>query len=363
MIRLKQTSEAFLHDHPAFTTMEDRIGSGRHILRKTLVAAFRVVVRQELAQGVFHLPLIQEDQPRSAFLLDRADEAFREGIHVGRSRPGFLHQDSRILEDLIVGRRELLVAVADDTSRTFERPGDQVLCHRHQPFLIRMLRHPGNDHLSRPDVDEEKHRQRDLPEKPCRHLEEITLPELRLSFQKVLPRPSSRTRFDAMLLQNLPHPTRTDVHSHEPQLRRDALASPARILPHQLQYQRLLLRRRFFPGNAPAPRRLLAFLCLAPSPQRLRPDDVHRLLPGRRAHRRRRVAQLPTFLRRKAQLLDPCFRQMPFQHCHFQALIRGHRSALASQSDQHSKATFDLLLAHRHRALLPHVTLNLSLSS
>ena len=88
MIRLQQTSEAFLHDHPAFATLEDRISRRRHILRKTLVAAFRVIVRQELAQRMFHLPLIEEDQPRSAFLLDRADEAFRKGIHVRRSPRG-----------------------------------------------------------------------------------------------------------------------------------------------------------------------------------------------------------------------------------------------------------------------------------
>jgi hypothetical protein len=86
MIRLQQASEAFLHQHPAFASLKDRIDSGRNILRKTLVAAFRVVMRQELTQGVFHLPLIEEDQPRSAFFLDRADESFRKSIHVRRSR-------------------------------------------------------------------------------------------------------------------------------------------------------------------------------------------------------------------------------------------------------------------------------------
>ena len=37
MIRLQQTSEAFLHHHPALAAREDRIGIRRHILRKALV--------------------------------------------------------------------------------------------------------------------------------------------------------------------------------------------------------------------------------------------------------------------------------------------------------------------------------------
>ena len=62
MIRLQQTSEAFLHHHPAFSSKEDRIGIRRHILRKALVTSLRVVMRQKLTQSVFHLPLIEEDQ-------------------------------------------------------------------------------------------------------------------------------------------------------------------------------------------------------------------------------------------------------------------------------------------------------------
>ena len=145
MIRLQQASEAFLHHHSAFSSLEDRISPRWDILRKTLVTSLRMVVRQKFAQGMFHLPLIQEDQPARAFRLDRADEAFREGIHIRRSRPRFLHQDARVLEDLIVGRRELLIAVANDTRSAFQRPGHQVLRDRHQPFLIRVLRHPGNE--------------------------------------------------------------------------------------------------------------------------------------------------------------------------------------------------------------------------
>ena len=71
MIRLQQTSEAFLHHHPAFPSHEDRISRRRHILRKTLVTSLRMLVRQKLTQGVFDLPLIQEEQTRSAFFLDR----------------------------------------------------------------------------------------------------------------------------------------------------------------------------------------------------------------------------------------------------------------------------------------------------
>ena len=63
MIRLQQTSEAFLHQHPTFPSLEDRIGIWRHILRETLVTSLRVVMRQKLTQCVFHLPLIEEDQP------------------------------------------------------------------------------------------------------------------------------------------------------------------------------------------------------------------------------------------------------------------------------------------------------------
>ena len=62
MIRLQQTSEAFLHHHPAFPSIEDRIGIRRHILRKTLVTSLRMLVRQKLAECVFHLPLNEEDQ-------------------------------------------------------------------------------------------------------------------------------------------------------------------------------------------------------------------------------------------------------------------------------------------------------------
>ena len=70
MIRLQQSSEAFLYHHPAFSSLENRIGIRRHILRKALMTSLRVLVRQKLAQGVFHLPLIEEDQTGSAFLLD-----------------------------------------------------------------------------------------------------------------------------------------------------------------------------------------------------------------------------------------------------------------------------------------------------
>ena len=90
MIRLQQAPEAFLAEHPTFPAFEHRIGIGRHIFGKTLVAAFGVVMRQELAQGVFELPLIGEDQATGAFLLDGADPAFREGVHVGGSRPRLL---------------------------------------------------------------------------------------------------------------------------------------------------------------------------------------------------------------------------------------------------------------------------------
>ena len=51
MIRLQQTSEAFLHHHPAFPSQEDRIGIRRHLLRETLVTSLRMVVRQKLSQG------------------------------------------------------------------------------------------------------------------------------------------------------------------------------------------------------------------------------------------------------------------------------------------------------------------------
>ncbi|MEN9359936.1 MAG: hypothetical protein RL095_1471 [Verrucomicrobiota bacterium] len=70
MIRLQQTSEAFLHQHPAFPSQEDRIRIRRDLIRETLVTSLRVVKRQKLTQGVFHLPLIEEDQTGSAFLLD-----------------------------------------------------------------------------------------------------------------------------------------------------------------------------------------------------------------------------------------------------------------------------------------------------
>ena len=63
MIRHQQTSEAFLHQYPAFPSLEDLIRIRRHILREALVTSLRVVVRQKLAQGVFHLSLIEEDQP------------------------------------------------------------------------------------------------------------------------------------------------------------------------------------------------------------------------------------------------------------------------------------------------------------
>ena len=62
MIRLQQTSEAFPHHHSAFSSLEDRIGIRRHILLKALMTSLRVIVRQKLTQGIFHLPLIEEDQ-------------------------------------------------------------------------------------------------------------------------------------------------------------------------------------------------------------------------------------------------------------------------------------------------------------
>ena len=311
MVGLQQTSEAFPTDHATFASLENHIGRRRHILGETLMASFRVVVRQKLAQGVFHLPLIEEDQPARAFLLEGPDHPFRKGIHVGSSRPRFLHQDSRVLENLIVGRSELLVAVADNTCRAFERPGHQLLRCRHQADLRGVLRHAGDHHLSGPDVDEEQDGKQDRLEQADGNIEKVALPEFGLSLQKLLPRPSSRARFNAVFLQNLPHPAGTNVNSREPQLCRDALTTPVRILPCQLQHQRLLLRRRFFPGSAPAPRRLLAFLRLVPPPQRFRPDDVHPLLPRLRTHRRRRVGQGPPLLHREAQLLNAGRRQMP----------------------------------------------------
>ena len=50
MIRLQQTSEAFLYQHPAFPSLENRIGIRRGILRKTLVTSLRVVGCQKLAE-------------------------------------------------------------------------------------------------------------------------------------------------------------------------------------------------------------------------------------------------------------------------------------------------------------------------
>ncbi len=51
MIRLQQTSEAFLHQHPAVPSIEDRIGIRRDVIRETLVTSLRVVMRQKLSQG------------------------------------------------------------------------------------------------------------------------------------------------------------------------------------------------------------------------------------------------------------------------------------------------------------------------
>jgi hypothetical protein len=62
MIRLQQTSEAFLHHHPAFSSLENRIGIRRDVLRKALMTSLRMIVRQKLAECVFHLPLIEDDQ-------------------------------------------------------------------------------------------------------------------------------------------------------------------------------------------------------------------------------------------------------------------------------------------------------------
>ena len=62
MIRLQQTSEAFLHQHPTFPSLEDRIGIRRDVIRETLVTSLRVGMRQKLTQGIFHLSLIEEDQ-------------------------------------------------------------------------------------------------------------------------------------------------------------------------------------------------------------------------------------------------------------------------------------------------------------
>lgn len=80
---------------------------------ESLVRSFDVIVLDVLRDRMLKHRLAKEDHSLGAFLLDRSDKAFREGVQIRTSRGQLQRLGADGLEDHVEAGCELLVAIAD----------------------------------------------------------------------------------------------------------------------------------------------------------------------------------------------------------------------------------------------------------
>ena len=87
-----------------------------------LMIPFVVVVVHELAHRVAQRAFADEDQPLDAGFLDGADEAFGEGVQIGRARGQPDRGHARGRERVADGVAEEGVTVVDEPPRATQKP-------------------------------------------------------------------------------------------------------------------------------------------------------------------------------------------------------------------------------------------------
>src|SRR5450432_4923100 len=90
-------------------------------IAQALVVAFRVIVRQELANSLTQRRFAEEDQAVDTFFLEAAHEALQVGIEVWRPGRQPHGRDADILQDAAVGSAELRVAVHEHIAFAVEK--------------------------------------------------------------------------------------------------------------------------------------------------------------------------------------------------------------------------------------------------
>ncbi len=127
----------------------------------------RVVVPHVIVQNSLQLAPSDDQQVVEAFAADRADPTFREGVGVRRLDRGQDHGRADRSEDVIEGRGELRVPVANQVSHRpaaiLERP-DQIARLLSDPRAGRVGRDSSQVHSSSAQLDEEEDRQLAQPD-------------------------------------------------------------------------------------------------------------------------------------------------------------------------------------------------------
>jgi hypothetical protein len=87
MVMLQQSSESFTTLNRCVSARVGLcVGRERNDVAESLVWPFNVIMLDVLSDGVPKHRLAKEDQSFGAFILDGTDEAFCEGVQVGRVR-------------------------------------------------------------------------------------------------------------------------------------------------------------------------------------------------------------------------------------------------------------------------------------
>jgi hypothetical protein len=89
------------------------------------VGPLTVVVSHVDAEGVFEVVAPDDEEPVEAVVSDRADEAFRVGVRLGRADWGVDDGDALASEHFVEGMAELAVSVVDQIADASELVGDR----------------------------------------------------------------------------------------------------------------------------------------------------------------------------------------------------------------------------------------------
>ena len=245
-----------------------------------------MIVLDEFAAQVIHVPLAEHDKMVEAFLLDRLDEPLDEGHGVRRPDRRESNLDARFPERRVETGRKLAVPVVhqDLDAELFglrlpaKRCG--LLFH---PSAVRVKRRWRDENSSAADVQENEHKQVSKPfgrEDLLR--KEAALPERGgVNLQELIPSPgpAPRPRVKTMLLQDvLDRVPRDGFDTELLQLAKDAGVAPTRF-PGQFQDQFADGHGRAAPARRRGPPASFS-LFSDPTPQRVGMDNGHEFRKG-----------------------------------------------------------------------------------
>jgi len=129
-------------------------------IAEALVIPFGVIMRDELPDRSPQMTLAEWDDVPQAFLLNRANESFRERVQIRSPSRQQQELHARRIQETFEMRRVERIAIDNQIARAPERSGDGVreiardLCH---PLPVRLARDARNVDAARFQIDHEQH--------------------------------------------------------------------------------------------------------------------------------------------------------------------------------------------------------------